>query len=121
MANGFERAHWANAHPVRAIFKEAFQRAGLPYFNPHSFRNTLVQLAYELKLNAEQFKAWSQNLGHDQCLTTFSSYGTLPLHRQAEIIRGLASASAPQITGITPDFIRQLADQMERSSKKRKS
>jgi hypothetical protein len=78
----------ANAHPVRAIFKEAFQRAGLPYFNPHSFRNTLVQLAYELKLNAEQFKAWSQNLGHEQCLTTFSSYGTLPPHRQAEIIRG---------------------------------
>ena len=47
-ASGLERAHWANAHPVRAIFKEAFQRAGLPYFNPHSFRNTLVQLAYEL-------------------------------------------------------------------------
>jgi hypothetical protein len=70
-------------------------------FNPHSFRNTLVQLAYELKLNAEQFKAWSQNLGHEQCLTTFSSYGTLPPHRQAEIIRGLAS----------------MADQMERANK----
>jgi integrase/recombinase XerD len=117
VAKGFERAHWANAHPVRAIFKEAFQRAGLPYFNPHSFRNTLVQLAYELKLNAEQFKAWSQNLGHEQCLTTFSSYGTLPPHRQAEIIRGLASAPTPQPTGITPDFIRQLADQMERVNK----
>ena len=62
-ARGLERAHWANAHPVRAIFKEAFRRAGLPYFNPHSFRNTLVQLAYVLKLDAEQFKAWSQNLG----------------------------------------------------------
>ena len=95
-ANGLERAHWANAHPVRAIFKEAFRRADLPYFNPHSFRNTLVQLAYELKLNAEQFKAWSQNLGHEHCLTTFSSYGTLPPHRQAAIIRGLASAPNPQ-------------------------
>lgn len=117
MATGLDRAHWANAHPVRAIFKEAFQKAGMPYFNPHSFRNTLVQLAYELKLNAEQFKAWSQNLGHEQCLTTFSSYGTLPPHRQAEIIRGLASAPPSPPTAITPDFIRQLADQMERASK----
>ena len=97
--------------------RDAFQRAGLSYFNPHSFRNTLVQLAYELKLNAEQFKAWSQNLGHEQCLTTFSSYGTLPPHRQAEIIRVLASAATSQPTGITPDFIRQLADQMERANK----
>jgi hypothetical protein len=50
------------------------ERLGLPYFNPRSLRNTLVQLAYELKLSAEQFRAWSQNLGHEHCLTTFSSY-----------------------------------------------
>lgn len=117
MANGLERAHWATAHPVRAIFKEAFQGAGLPYFNPHSFRSTLVQLAYDLKLNAEQFKAWSQNLGHEHCLTTFSSAGTLLPQRQAEIIRGLASAPASQPQEITPDFFRRLADQMEREKK----
>jgi integrase len=120
-ANGLERAHWANAHRVRAIFKEGFESAGLPYFNPHSFRNTLVQLAYELRLNTEQFKAWSQNLGHEHCLTTFSSYGTLPPHRQAEIIRGLANAPSSQQQEITPDFIRKLADQMERAGKKGKS
>jgi hypothetical protein len=28
---------------IREIFREAFDRAGLPYFNPHSFRNTLAQ------------------------------------------------------------------------------
>jgi hypothetical protein len=43
------------------------------YFNPHAIRDTLVQLAYDLKLDAEAFKAWSQNLGHESCLTTFSS------------------------------------------------
>lgn len=116
-ANGLERAPWANANPVRAIFKEAFARAGLPYFNPHSFRNSLVQLAYDLKLDAERFKAWSQNLGHEQCLTTFSSYGTLPPHRQAEIIRGLASPMAEQVAEIGPDLLRQLANQMERANK----
>jgi integrase len=116
-ANGLERAHWANANPVRAIFKEAFQRAGLPYFNPHSFRNSLVQLAYELKLDAEKFKAWSQNLGHEDCLTTFSSYGTVPPSRQGEIIRGLANSSAAQAGAVSPELLRQMADQMERANK----
>ncbi len=50
----------------------------MPYFNPHLLRNTLVQVAYDRKLDAEAFKAWSQNLGHESCLTTFSSYGTVP-------------------------------------------
>ncbi|MGJ0396055.1 MAG: tyrosine-type recombinase/integrase [Methylocystis sp.] len=115
-ADGLSREHWANADPVRMIFCEAFGRASLPYFNPHSLRNTLVQLAYELKLDAEQIKAWSQNLGHEQVLTTFSSYGTLAPHRQAEIIRGLGK---PPSDGpdLAPDILRKLADQMERQRK----
>jgi integrase len=84
------REHWANASPVRKIFKVAFEAVGLPYPNPHSFRKTLVEYAYSLDLSAEQMKAWSQNLGHDDVLTTFCSYGTLPPGRQGQIIRGLA-------------------------------
>ncbi len=42
-----DRAPWSNANTVRQIFKDARARAGLPYFNPHSLRNTLVQVAYE--------------------------------------------------------------------------
>ena len=68
----------------------SLRACGLALFQSASVRNTLVQLAYELKLDAEQFKAWSQNLGHENCLTTFSSYGEIQPSRQAEIIRGLA-------------------------------
>ena len=32
-------------------------------------------------------KAWSQNLGHNDVLTTFTSYGTVAVHRQGELIR----------------------------------
>ena len=32
--------HWSSAGPIRRIFKVAFTAAGLPYFNPHSFRKT---------------------------------------------------------------------------------
>jgi integrase/recombinase XerD len=68
---GLSRKHWSNATPIRKIFREAFANAGLPYANPHSFRNTLAQLAYELRLGPEEFKVWSQNLGHESILTTF--------------------------------------------------
>ncbi len=92
-ASGLNKAHWSDASPIRKIFREAFVRAGLPYFNPHSFRNTLVQLGQDVCKSPEEFKAWSQNLGHEQVLTTFLSYGEVASHRQGEIIRGL---SAPQ-------------------------
>jgi integrase len=114
VAAGLDRAHWANAHAVRTLFKDAFARAGLPYFNPHSFRNSLVQLAYELKLDAEEFKAWSQNLGHEHCLTTFSSYGHLPPHRQAEIIRGLGKARTKTMPGDAANLLREIAEKFER-------
>jgi len=40
----------------------------------------------------EQYKAWSQNLGYEGVLTTFTSYGEVEAHRQAEIIRALGRA-----------------------------
>ena len=89
-ASGLQREHWSSASPIRAIFRDAFQRAGLPYFNPHSFRNTLVRLGEYLCKSPEEFKAWSQNLGHEHVLTTFLSYGEVACQRQEEIIRDLA-------------------------------
>jgi len=86
------REHWADAKPVRKVFRSAFERVGLPYVNPHSIRNTLTQLAYELKLHPMQLKAWSQNMGHDSPLVTVNSYGKLTIEQQAEIIDGLAKS-----------------------------
>lgn len=88
-AVGLERTHWSAAARIRTIFKKAFTSAGLTYFNPHSFRNTLVRLGQSLCQTPEEFKAWSQNLGHDKVLTTFLSYGQVDNPRQGEIIRSL--------------------------------
>src|SRR5206468_894914 len=88
-ASGLERKHWSSATPIRAIFREAFTRAGLPYFNPHSFRKTIVQLGERLCQTPEEFKAWSQNLGHERVLTTFSSYGEVAIGRQGQIMKEL--------------------------------
>lgn len=83
---------WQGAGPIREIFRNAFEAAGLPYFNPHSFRDTLVQLGERICPTIEAFKAWSQNLGHERVMTTLTSYGTVAPHRQAELIHGMAMA-----------------------------
>lgn len=94
---GLERKHWSTAASIRKIFRKAFANAGLPYFHPHSFRNTLAGLGERLCKTPEDFKAWSQNLGHEQVLTTFTSYGAVRQERQGEIIRklGLPQQSVP--------------------------
>ena len=91
--SGFKREHWQTASPIREIFKVAFINAGLSYFNPHSFRNTLANIGEKLCQSPEDFKAWSQNLGHEGVLTTFYSYGEVQPQRQAEIIKHLQSPS----------------------------
>lgn len=84
--DGLEAVCWANATPIREIFKVAFKAANLPYFSPHRFRDTLVQLGQEICKTPEEFKAWSQSLGHSSPLTTFVSYGNIDPHRQGAVI-----------------------------------
>ncbi len=86
---GVLREHWSNATPIRKIFKDAFEAAGLEYFNPHSFRKTLVRFGQVTCQTPEEFKAWSQNLGHEGVLTTFYSYGEVQEARQSEIFQKL--------------------------------
>jgi integrase len=92
-AAGLDRQHWKNAGAIRRIFRRAFEAAGLPYFNPHSFRRTLATLGERRCRTPEEFKAWSQNLGHDQVLTTFTSYGGVSHSRQAAILSELRHAA----------------------------
>ena len=86
---GLERAPLAGAGQVRKIFPAAFRDAGLPEYNPHRIRDTLVALGSKLCRTPEQMKAWSQNLGHSDVMTTFRSYGTVAPGRQGEILKGL--------------------------------
>ena len=95
---GLSRDSWRTTEPIRKIFRTAFARAGLPYANPHSFRNTLVSLGERLCGNPEHWKAWSQNLGHESEATTFVGYGHVPAQRQADIIQGLGVTPAASLT-----------------------
>jgi integrase len=111
--SGLDPAHWSSASPVRSIFRDAFVGAGLPYFNPHSFRNTLVRLGQDLCKSPEEFKAWGQNLGHEKVLTTFLSYGAVASDRQGEILRGLTTpqqASKPDANELLEALFVRLRD-----------
>lgn len=86
---GLSRDTYSNASRIRQIIKTAFTSAGLPAFGPHSFRNTLTMYGDEKCKTMEQIKAWSMNLGHENLVTTLSSYMPVTVQRQREIIRDL--------------------------------
>jgi integrase len=81
--------HWQSTTTIREIVENAFETSGFQRYTPHSFRDLLVRLSYDLCKTPAQFKAWSQNLGHNSPLTTFTSYGHIPTYNQGEIIKNL--------------------------------
>ncbi len=112
---GLSREHWSSAAAIRKIFKGAFSLAELPSFNPHSFRNTLAALGESLCHTAEEFKAWSQSLGHEGVLTTFYSYGEVQESRQVDIFKqfkeprtGVASSD---VAGLAKALVQEMASQ----------
>jgi integrase len=110
-AAGLERSHWRTATPIRAIFREAFERAASPYFHPHSLRKTLARLGEQVCQTPEEFKAWSQNLGHEQVLTTFMSYGKVATERQGELIHGIGMPR-PSTQSDVEDFAEAVAKRL---------
>lgn len=87
-AIGLIREPWANPSQAAKIFKAAFVSAGFPPYPPHRIRDTVVELANDYCRTPEDFKAWSQNLGHDNPLTTFTSYGSVAAGRQMDLMSG---------------------------------
>lgn len=85
---GLSREHWAKATAVCDIFKAAFKGAGLPYYHPHSFRRMLATWALD-HCTQKEFKAISQNIGHENAITTYNSYGTLNDHTRRKAIQGI--------------------------------
>ncbi len=105
VAAGLSRMPWSSAEPIRKVFRAAFARAGLPYANPHSFRNTLARLGERICHTPEEWKAWSQNLGHESEATTFVGYGHVTAERQNHLIKALGKGID---AGVPPDQLRAL-------------
>lgn len=86
---GLSKQHWQKGDRTRKNFKDAFNNVGLDYFNPHRIRDTLAHLGQQVCNTPEEFKAWSQNLGHQSPLTTFISYGEISGDKQGHLLKTL--------------------------------
>jgi hypothetical protein len=87
----------------------------LAYFNPHSLRKTLARLGEQTCRTPEEFKAWSQNLGHEQVLTTFTSYGAVRGDRQGDIIRRFGLGDVQSKSADPAHVLQQVADMLRRN------
>lgn len=112
--SGVVNEHWSSAAAIRKIFKVEFAAADLPTFNPHSFRNTLAALGETICRSPEEFKAWSQNLGHEGVLTTFYSYGDVQVSRQADFFKRFkeprTEANSHDVAGLAKALALEMAN-----------
>ena len=108
--NGLERVGWRTSAPIRAIFRKAFEAAGVPYFNPHSFRHALTRHGQTICATLEDHKAFSQNLGHSSIKTTEMHYGEIPAERQGHLIRGLGKRGTAD--GAAVSLARELLERL---------
>lgn len=107
-AQGLSREHWANAGQVREIFKKAFNAVGLPYYNPHLFRNTIVKWGLK-NLSQYEFKALSQNMGHEHSMTTYNPYGKLSVEEQIEAIEKIENKNLKLTSVSTNDLLSEMS------------
>ena len=94
------REPWAGPAQAAKIFKAAFVSVGFPPFSPHLIRNTIAELAKNYCRTPEDYKAWSQNLGHDDVLTTFTSYGGVATGRQMDLMKAFRQNAEPYSEGV---------------------
>ena len=107
---GLSRDHYAGATRFRAIFKDAFEAVGFPYANPHCLRDMLALLGLErCKDNLPALKAWSQNLGHSDMMTTLCSYASLTEAEQGRLLSELEIVKRPNEHNILQE-IRKLVE-----------
>ncbi|PZP40151.1 MAG: recombinase XerC [Pseudomonas fluorescens] len=98
---GLSSDFWKSAAAVRAIFRKGFERVGLPYFHPHTCRHMLTNWMME-NGSQQEFKALSQNLGHEHVMTTYNSYGSLSVETQRKLIRNIGQRN-DSLAGVTDD------------------
>jgi hypothetical protein len=73
----------------------------------------LVEQAYRHCRTPEQFKAWSQNFGHEDVLTTLRSYGKIDLRRQREILQSIEQADCDENRPVTMKDLMNLIDKRQ--------
>lgn len=77
IAENVKAEPWKSTGSINIILKKRSDEAGLPYFNPHSYRSTIIQICKSLNLTIEEMSAISQNLGQNDLHIAEVSYATM--------------------------------------------
>jgi integrase len=91
-----EPEFWKSTNSIRAIFKKRFEAAGLEYFTPHAFRRLAINEALRLCKTPAEFKAVSQNFGHENMATTMFDYASLPEEEVESKIKNLTKTDSEE-------------------------
>jgi integrase/recombinase XerD len=95
LARAIEPIFWKGTGMMRQIFKNRSEKAGLPYYAPHTYRHLAIGLALKYCKTGEQFKAISQNFGHDHIATTLRSYANYDPQMLSEILKNMNFSGKP--------------------------
>ncbi len=69
---------------ILAVFKKSAERAGLPYYPPHTFRHSIAKFA--ASQSPDFLNAVRQSLGHESIDTTMTCYGKIsPIEQRQRI------------------------------------
>ncbi|MDF2372684.1 MAG: tyrosine-type recombinase/integrase [Rhizobiaceae bacterium] len=123
---------WQTDSAVRRAFRNGCKSAALQYFNPHSVRHYLKSIRDEYCRTAEERKAWSHNMGHENEQVTEDNYAKMTDSRRDEIFSTLSPGSREteaekdllldfhehQLVRGTPEF--ELAKQLDDERRKRR-
>jgi len=110
-AKGVSSEFWADAGPMRKIFRQRCKETHTQYYYPHSFRHFVTNLAERYISTPEQMKALSQNMGHEHITTTYRSYGAIGAGRANKVVRSI-DFSKTNNDKQTQNFARQVAKEM---------
>lgn len=114
IAKGIEPEFWSDAGAMRKIFKQRANDVGLEYFSPHKFRHFAINKAYEFIETAEQMKAVSQNVGHENIGTTFG-YGYIPQKRVSEVVASMDFSGKKKQTDLSvTEQLKQMQETLEK-------
>jgi site-specific recombinase XerD len=114
---GLAREPWKDVEAARRVCRRAFAAASIPYYPPQAVRRTVIRVGEKRCRTPEEFKAWSQNVGHEDPLTSFRNYGEVSLQRQAELIANLTEGDLETVDEL--ELIAQLASRLRNNRLRR--
>jgi len=104
--------HFMNKNSMASIVTKHCKKAGFPAYHCHSFRDGHVGVMNKRIHSAEEMKAISVNIGHENILTTIRDYGDIDSKKAHEIIKSMNAQQKDSFDfNLLPDISKRIAIQ----------